>query len=322
MSRKTTVINLPAPGIGTRYHLKVHEYLPSSSSDKVLTTDDLEYFAVERAYIQASLHADELPGLLVSHHLIKRLDKAAEQCAILKPITIVPWANPIGLSQRLMGWHMGRFSLGTGVNFNRDWIDVTNAVVAKVKDQLVQGDNTHNVATIRKALYEETCKVSDLKVENVMKKELFKYAAISSVVLDLHCDSEAVMHMYTHDRLWPEMKDLSALLDSKCNLVAGWSGGNPFDEACSCPWATLADKYPEFAIPMGCQSATVELRGEVEVFDELAIKDADSLYRFLVNRGYIRDESVTAEIEETIKNYTVPDTPLTGVDMMEVIFLI
>lgn len=73
------------------------------------------------------------------------------------------------------------------------------------------------------------------------------------------------MHMYTHDRLWPHMKDLAAHLDSKCHLLAPQSGGNPFDEACSCPWATFMDSFPEDEIGMACQAVTVELRGQLDV---------------------------------------------------------
>lgn len=73
------------------------------------------------------------------------------------------------------------------------------------------------------------------------------------------------MHMYTHDRLWPQLSDLCAFLGSECNIIDGGTGGNCFDEACSTPWAYIADKYPGYAIPMACQSTTVELRGEYDV---------------------------------------------------------
>lgn len=73
------------------------------------------------------------------------------------------------------------------------------------------------------------------------------------------------MHMYTHDRLWPQLSDLCAFLGTESNIIDGDSGGNCFDEACSTPWAKLADKYPTFPIPMACQSTTVELRGEYDV---------------------------------------------------------
>jgi hypothetical protein len=71
--------------------------------------------------------------------------------------------------------------------------------------------------------------------------------------------------MYTHDRLWPEMKDVAQAIGSQCNLLAPQSGGNPFDEALSGPWAVIADTFPAHSIPMACHCATIELRGESEV---------------------------------------------------------
>lgn len=73
------------------------------------------------------------------------------------------------------------------------------------------------------------------------------------------------MHMYTHDRLWPKFADLAAAIDSKCHILSPLSGGGCFDEACSCPWAALADRFPQFPIPMACESTTIELRGEYDV---------------------------------------------------------
>jgi uncharacterized protein len=130
---------------------------------------------------------------------------------------------------------------------------------------------------------------------------------------------EAILHMYTHDNLWPEMKDLCALLNTQCNMIAGHSGGNPFDEACSCPWTTFADKFPSHQIPMACQSATIELRGEHDVSDAFASQDAINLYKFLVYRGFVKDDSVdNSALQALIDSYDVPATPLTGVDMIEV----
>ena len=120
--------------------------------------------------------------------------------------------------------------------------------------------------------------------------------------------------MYTHDRLWPEMADLAAALESECNLLAPESGGNPFDEAFSCPWATIADHFPDLSIPMACQSVTVELRGEYDVSDAFASKDAKGIYDFLVRRGYVQDETVSATIDTSAVN----GTPLPGVDRVQV----
>lgn len=98
-----------------------------------------------------------------------------------------------------------------------------------------------------------------------MKMRLYELACDADVALDLHCDTDAVMHLYTHDRLWPQLADLAAELESQCHLLASNSGGNPFDEVLSCPWAAFQDKFPHAGIPMACESVTIELRGEQDV---------------------------------------------------------
>ena len=56
-----------------------------------------------KVYIQASLHADELPGMLTAHHLRQQLDRLEAEGRIQGEIVLVPMANPIGLSQWLAG---------------------------------------------------------------------------------------------------------------------------------------------------------------------------------------------------------------------------
>ena len=71
------------------------------------------------AYLQAALHAEEQPGVAAIHELAKLLNKAEAEGRLLRDITLVPYANPIGLHQAVDGRVMGRFHLGSGVNFNR-----------------------------------------------------------------------------------------------------------------------------------------------------------------------------------------------------------
>ena len=54
-----------------------------------------------KVYIQASLHAEELPGMLVAHHLRAMLESAETAGQIRGEIILVPVANPIGLAQRV-----------------------------------------------------------------------------------------------------------------------------------------------------------------------------------------------------------------------------
>ena len=215
-------------------------------------------------YIQASIHADEVPGILVANHLSKMLDAAESREEIFGDIIIVPFANPIGLSQSVLGKHVGRFCVDSGVNFNRAWFDGTDVVAERIEGKLTD-DSTQNVALIREELILAIEAAPANTEDEHLKKVLGGLAAPCDIVLDLHCDSDAVLHMYTHDRLWPKLMDLSEELGSQCQILDSNSGGQCFDESCCNIWANLAERFPEFPIPMACEACTVELRGESDV---------------------------------------------------------
>lgn len=163
-----------------------------------------EHSAAGRVYIQASLHADEIPGILVANHLLKLLDDADSSGQIKKEIVIVPFANPIGLSQFIFGTHLGRFCFDSTTNFNREWKNFTDSVWEVVQDKLTS-DADDNVRIIRNHITDVLQKIVPETEEASLKLLLLLESAISDVVLDLHCDTNAVMHMYTHDRLWPQL---------------------------------------------------------------------------------------------------------------------
>jgi predicted deacylase len=121
----------------------------------------------------------------------------------------------------------------------------------------------------------------------VLKKALLGLAQEADLVLDMHCDAEAVPHLYTHTRSAEALAPLSALIGAQAYLLADESGDEPFDEACSRPWAELADRFPDHPIPFGCHSTTLEFRGERDVSHELARADAAAIVDFLVLRGAI-----------------------------------
>jgi predicted deacylase len=185
MHRVTTELPVNPYSIGTTSAVVIHDYYPSKEN---MDRNSLECFQMDRAYIQASLHAEELPGLLVVHHLIKLLDRAAELGKIIKQITLVPFANPIGLAQIVMGTHFGVHSFRSSVNFNRNWLDVTSKVMGKVENQLSKKDVKLNTAILRKAMIEVANESASNSAEVTWKRKLFQKAAAASVVLDLHCD--------------------------------------------------------------------------------------------------------------------------------------
>jgi hypothetical protein len=57
------------------------------------------------------------------------LDKAQSEGRVLKEVVVVPFANPIGLS------------LSTGINFNRDWIDLSSSAIF---DKLINNLESNN----------------------------------------------------------------------------------------------------------------------------------------------------------------------------------
>lgn len=285
-------IPLPSPSAGTTRILPVLRFGKEGAGPK--------------AYIQASLHADELPGMLVAHHLRHQLTELEQRGQLLGEVILVPAANPIGLAQTLLGSSQGRFDLRTGQNFNRLFSNLSDEVLARVKSQLSQ-DTQHNQnlirAAIRDALREQTAN-DELAAQRL---ELMRLAADADVVLDLHCDCESVLHIYTGTPLWDRVAPLAGLLNAHVALLETNSGDDPFDEACSRIWWDIAAQVgDEFPIPLACLSVTVELRGFTDVNHDTAQQDAAALIDFLRLQGIIG-----GSLSQTVPPSCEP-TPLAG----------
>jgi predicted deacylase len=121
-----------------------------------------------------------------------------------------------------------------------------------------------------------------------LKKLLLSMAIDADIVLDLHCDNEAVMHVYAGIPLVDAVMPLATLLGARALLVALESGGEPFDEACGRLWWDLAGHFgPAVPIPPACVSVTVELRGENDVNYDYAGKDAHAILQYLARQGVL-----------------------------------
>lgn len=239
-----------------------------------------------KVYMQAGLHADELPGMLVLQKLARRLAEADARGDIQGEVVLVPIANPIGLAQVKGGYMRGRVEEDTDRNFNRGYPDVYSAIKKRVGKAL-SDDPDANVLAVRS----EICRMLDDwtpdEAFETMQKVLFEEAALADIALDLHADNEALLHLYTGAANWPAAKDLAAELDARAVLLSDDSGGRPFDESCGYHWERLAQKYSDHPLPSGCFSTTVELRSNNHVTDEDADRDARALYRFLIRRGVV-----------------------------------
>ena len=267
----TDSYTIPAGSPGTSHSLTVHRFGKSGARPCV--------------YIQAALHADEIPGMICAQALRRELI-AIEAAGDLKgEIVLAPVANPLGLGQQVLGQPVGRFSLGDGGNFNRDFPDLA-AGLGRIGEALTD-DPQVNLAQIRSGLAAALAEQPALTQAQHLKKTLLGLALPADLVLDLHCDAEAAMHLYTHTASAETFAPLAAFLGARAVLLAEISGGDPFDEAVSRPWAELARAFPYQPVPFGCQSVTVELRGQRDVDHTMASSDASAILGFLRHVGVI-----------------------------------
>ncbi len=240
-----------------------------------------------KVYIQAALHADEPPGMLVAHLLRGELEALEAQGRVRGEVILVPAANPIGLSQVIHGAPFGRFDLSTGVNFNRAYRHVAEELKTSLQGQLGADAGT-NVATIRAHARRALDGWTPPDPAGTLKKTLLGMAIDADIVLDLHCDNEAVMHVYAGTPLEQAVAPLAALVGAHAVLLSRQSGGEPFDEACSRLWWDLAEHFGDAVpIPQACMCATVELRGEMDVSYALARRDADALLQYMAHQGVL-----------------------------------
>lgn len=250
-----------------------------------------------KVYIQASLHAEELPGMLVAHHLWPILQEAEDRNELRGEVVLVPVANPIGLAQRVDRKPMGRFELDTSENFNRHYPDLASAVLPAVRSQLGP-DPLHNVRVVRNAIGAFLRAWQPETELQSLRRTLLTLAFDADDVLDLHCDCESVMHLYTEEPGWPHFAPLAAYTQCHAALLARNSGSGPFDECLSGVWWRLADALKRegagAALPQACQAVTLELRGEADVDHGLAQRDAGAIADFLRHRGVLQDRAAAA----------------------------
>lgn len=283
------------PALGTQRQLTSFTFGRADASPKV--------------YIQASLHADELPGMLVAHQLRARLEAAEQRGELLGQVVLVPMANPIGLSQTVMHHQIGRFDLATMENFNRNYPDFFELL----KDELaaVLGpDARANQRSIRAAMRRVLLAQAPKTELQSLRQTLMLLAHDADLVLDLHCDFEAVVHLYVEQACLDSLAPLAQRLGARALLWANGSGGSiSFDEALSGPWWRLRDHFAGRApVPLGCASATVELRGQADVSTALAQQDAQAIY------AYLQSQAVLSGTPAEAPSARCAATPLSGTE--------
>lgn len=266
----TEQVDIPSGSNGAAFQLTLHRFGQRGARPAV--------------YVQASLHADEIPGMICIAALRRALLAREAVGDIRGEIILVPVANPIGLAQNVLGNPIGRFDLADGGNFNRGFPALGDALRGAIGDRLGR-DAAANVAMVRESLAGLLAEHRAMTPVEHLKKALVGLALSCDLVLDLHCDAEASMHLYTHAASVATFSPLAARLGCTAILIAENSGGDPFDEALSRPWVELAAARPDVPLPFACQSTTVELRGQSDVSEEFAQSDAAAIIGFLQDVG-------------------------------------
>lgn len=240
-----------------------------------------------KAYIQAGLHGNEHAGMLVAHHLLCRLERLAAQGNIAGQVIVVPAINPVALSQYVFQEQIGRFDLSSGQNFNRGFPSLIEAVSATVADQLTN-DPAENLKLIRSAGLAALDTRQELTFADQMKGQIMKMAFDADLVLDLHTDNQALLHMYTHPACQKKMAGLGDRMRVGLMLVGADQTAMAFDDTLNHFWAELAYRFDNYPIPHGSAAATIELRGRMDVDDRTAGDDAGHIIEFLVDQGIIK----------------------------------
>lgn len=267
-------IELQACSPGTSRHILAHRFGDPKHGPRV--------------YIQAGIHADEAPAMLVAHHLIQQLQARADD--LLGSVTIVPYANPIGLSQRTLALHVGRGDLGVGGNFNRRFPDLGHAARRALEGRLT-GDPQQDRELARAALAAALAKVPALDDLASLRKALLGLAVGADFVLDLHTHYEGAVYMYTNAIDPKAAEELGRLTGCRAVLEdtggAVTNGALTLDQACDTAWRALA----ELGVAHGCFTATLEYRGQMDTSDALAQADAAALVAFLIRQGVLAGDA-------------------------------
>jgi predicted deacylase len=261
----------------------------------------------EKIYIQASLHADEIPAMLSAWRLKQRLIELEKAGHILGEVILVPVANPIGLSQHVLGQFLGRFELNSGHNFNRSFpLPAAAALVERIGSQWTQ-DAGSNTRLLRRAVCDMLADVKPKNEFESLRREMLIMAADADVILDLHCSLEATMHLYTSPASWPAVEPLARYLGASGVLLCADSGGQSFDEVHTQLWNDVRALLGE-GTPLAAPNValTVEHRGQRDVSYEFAEQDAAAIVDYLTYRGVIEGEA------RELPPLNHPATPLAG----------
>lgn len=204
MSHRVETIALTGPAPGTGRTLLVHRFGTPGARPK--------------AYMHAALHADEWPSILVVQKLLPRLIEADAAGAVSGEVVVLPFANPIGLAQRVGGHLSGRYAQDGSGNFNRGWSDLAPMAAPHLEGRLT-GDPGRDLPAVRQALLAAAAGLPRRTEVQQWRAAIVGLSIDADIVLDLHCDGEALVHTYANARHAEIVRELGADIASPVNLL-------------------------------------------------------------------------------------------------------
>jgi predicted deacylase len=256
------------------------------------STTEFNYYRIgpadapEKVHLQAALHADEQPGTMALHHLLPMLRDADAQGLLRARFTVMPMVNPLGMASLSFRHHIGRYDPNSGINHNRRWPDLFAAIRGAIVGRLGD-DERFNVDLIRKAVAQWIDGQQPRTAAEQLRLLVLREAHDAQLVLDLHCDNDSLLHIFTSPELMPGLKDLADWMGAAATLTAADSGGGSFDEVLPQLYRKAALATPGKPVPMASATATLEYRGQADSFDHFGADDARRLYGFLCGRSLI-----------------------------------
>jgi predicted deacylase len=238
--------------------------------------------AVRKVYLQAALHADELPGTMLLHHLLPKLRDADAAGQLRARFTVMPAVNPLGMQPMVLRHHIGRYDPATGINHNRRWPDLF--AVAGTHIGALGDDATANTAAVRRGVAAWLAEQAPRTAAQTLRLITLRECHDADVMLDLHCDSDSLAYIYTAPDV--PSQDLSDWVGTAATLTAADSGGGSFDEVLPQLYRKARAANPGKPLPLPL-TATMEYRGQPDVSDEIGKDDARRLWGFLCERGFI-----------------------------------
>lgn len=242
--------------------------------------------AARKVYLQAALHADEQPGIMVLHHLLPMLREADAAGELQARFVLLPMVNPLGMGDIEFGQHQGRYNRATGVNHNRDWPVLYDAVGDGLLERL-GADAETNVRLVREALRGWAETLPRVTALQQWRRIVISEACDADYVFDLHCDDDSLVHIYSIPQLTENMQQLANWSGAAATMLAEDSGGGSFDEVWPAIWLRLAGQCGDKPLPLPVVSCTLEYRGQLDTFDDLNRSDAENLYGYFQEQGLI-----------------------------------